>query len=306
MKTSEVEAFPSKGQHFTPAKDRGAVFLSEDEVLSEAELVEGRAPVRGYPMGSKEKKLHLDAMNDDPDKVSDKSTPFAKEAGIRTELVQQDAAARKQIEERKKEEEFKQIRQALPDQSLNISGQERRLKELSEERHRVGKQIQGGRGGGGDGKEGEGGWGGGVGRNGRESEGGNVPQRKKHTYELLPGEHQGDVLPHGHQHNRPPDTKYPPPNQAATEFQQNRDSRNGAHHQGVSAGSSHGGPQESTGGPFGSQQIESSQPPQSPNQHRNRSNHQGLPSRSSQSAGPQQVSIFIPSSCILSSLHPGI
>ena len=38
MKTNEVEAFPGKGQHFSPAKDRGAVFLSEDEVLSEAEL----------------------------------------------------------------------------------------------------------------------------------------------------------------------------------------------------------------------------------------------------------------------------
>ena len=190
MKASEVEAFPSKGRHFTPAKDRGAVFLSEDEVLPEAGFVEGRL---GYPMGSKEKKLHLDAMNDDPDKVSDKSTPFAKEAGIRTELVQQDAAARKQIEERKKEEEFKKTRQALPDQGLNISGQEKRLRELSEERHRVGRQIRGGRGGGGDGKEGEGGWGGGVGWNGRESEGGNVPQRKEHTYEPLPGEHQGDV-----------------------------------------------------------------------------------------------------------------
>ena len=44
LKASEVDGLPIKGQPFVPAKDKGAVFLSEDEVLSEADFSVGTPP----------------------------------------------------------------------------------------------------------------------------------------------------------------------------------------------------------------------------------------------------------------------
>ena len=261
MKASEVEGFPAKA-YFTTAKDRGAVYLSEDAVLPEVDLVEGRAPVQDHPVDLKRKNLLREA---DPEYVPErgKSAALAKEAGIKTELVRQDAAARRQIEhmrkgeeEERRQEEMEEIRQAVPDQSLNVSGQEERLRQIAEERRRVEEQI----GGGGDGKtggEGRGRRGGGL--NGKEremgyekKEGGHVPQ-KEHTYDILPGEHKEDVVQRNPRHNQFQDKRYPPPTQfnPATESRQYWDSRNGSHHQPLpAAASSQPGLHESTGSSY--------------------------------------------------------
>ena len=160
-------------------------------------------------------------------------------------MIKQDAAAWREIEQwRKGEEEerrqgeIEEIRQAVPDETLNISGQEERLRQIAEKRLRVEEQISGGRGGGGDGGEGRGRRGGGL--NGREremekKEGGYVPQIE-HTYEILPGEHEEDVVQRNRRHNQFQDKNYPPPTQfnPATESR----SRSGSHHQAPPAAAS--------------------------------------------------------------------
>ena len=259
MKINEVEGFPVK-PYFTPSKYSGTVYLNENAVLPEADLVEERVPVQDRPVDLKRKYLLREA---DPEHVPErgKSAALAKEAGIKTELVRQDAAARRQIEQWRKGErrqgEIEEIRQVVPDETLNISGQEEQLRQTAAERLRVGEQISGGRGGGGDGGEGRGRRGGGL--NGREremgyerKEGRHVPQ-KEHTYEILPGEHEEDVVQRNRRHNQFQDQHYPPPTQfsSAAESRQYWDSRSGSHHQAPpAAASSQLGLHESTGSSY--------------------------------------------------------
>ncbi|CAI8016038.1 Ubiquitin carboxyl-terminal hydrolase CYLD [Geodia barretti] len=150
---------------------------------------------------------------------------------------------------------MEEIRQAVPDETLNISGQEERLRQIAAERLRVEEQISGGGDGGGDGGEGRGRRGGGL--NGREremerKEGGYVPQ-KEHTYEILPGEHEENVVQRNRRHNQFQDKNYPPPTQfnPATESRQYWDSRSGSHPQAPPAAASYQpGLHESTGSSY--------------------------------------------------------
>ena len=106
MKKSEVEGLPDK--HYVPAaKDKSVVYLIEDEVLSDAKCAEGRPPIPDHSLGM-EKALR-EALDEGhgPEQVSVRAQAAA--AGIATELVSQDRAARRELE-RKRQEEVEQKR----------------------------------------------------------------------------------------------------------------------------------------------------------------------------------------------------
>ena len=253
MKTSEVEGFPVKA-YFTTAKDRGAVYLSEDAVLPEADLVEERVPVQDHPVDLKRKNLLREA---DPEHVPErgKSAVLAKEAGIKTGLVRQDAAARRQIEQRRKgeEEERRQgeiegIRQAVPDQTLNIAAQEMAWQQIAEKRRRIGEHIGGGKRDG-VGTEDEEGAGKGEAREGERKESGGMLQ-KEHIYATVGGLSHGNIPPNNHAHNQHQD-KRPTQGPSAAEPRQYWDSRNGSHHEAPPAAASYQlGLHESTGSSY--------------------------------------------------------
>ena len=66
-----MDGFPIRSGLFVPAKDRGAVFLSEYEVLPEADIAEGKASVQSSDVDSKllpdQHRMYLDPLQPTPD-----------------------------------------------------------------------------------------------------------------------------------------------------------------------------------------------------------------------------------------------
>ena len=168
MKSSEVEGLPLKG-HFqlqivVPAKDRSAVFFSEDEVISEvtfAERPRDPPPVAHRPVNTETKELLSEAIilyeghhlpHQQP--AGDTTTALAKAVGVtHTELIQENRQVLQEMEQRKQQQELEELRQAVPDQILDVARQEHILQEISAERNREAERREGGGGGGRDGDQ---------------------------------------------------------------------------------------------------------------------------------------------------------
>ena len=184
VKKSEVESLPEKA-YFVPAKDRSAIYLSEDSVLSEVVYEEQKSPIPDHSLGVEKALPEVLGEGHGPEQVSVRAQAAA--AGIATELVSQDRAARRELERKRQEEEQKRqeelagIKQALPPgESLNISEQERRLQEFERDRQHMGGQPS------------------------QESWANRERPRVKHyQYEAVGGESHGVTLPPRRDHHHP-------------------------------------------------------------------------------------------------------
>ena len=94
MKSKEVDCLPVKGHLFIPAKEKSAVFLTENEVLSEAECAKDRAPVAEHPVlrGQQKEAVRESHGDHGPEKVS-----VSVAEGINTEFIRQDREARREL-----------------------------------------------------------------------------------------------------------------------------------------------------------------------------------------------------------------
>ena len=162
MKRSEVDSLPQKGHFVVPAKDRSAVFFSEDEVISEvtfAERPRDPPPVVDQPVNTETKKLLSETIHEgyhspQHPPAGDDITALAKAMGVtHAELLQENRQVLQEMEQRKQQEELEELRQAVPDQSLNVARQEHILQNISAERNREAERREGGGGGGRDGDQ---------------------------------------------------------------------------------------------------------------------------------------------------------
>ena len=62
MKTKEVEGFPVK-YHFVPAKDKGVVYLTENEVLPEVEYARDMAPLAEHAPSYPDRQMFTAGLN---------------------------------------------------------------------------------------------------------------------------------------------------------------------------------------------------------------------------------------------------
>ena len=156
MKRSEVDSLPQKGHFVVPAKDRSAVFFSEDEVISEATFTErprDPPPVVDQPVNTETKKLLSETIHEgyhspQHPPAGDDITALAKAMGVtHAELLQENRQVLQEMEQTKQQEELEELRQAVPDQSLNVARQEHILQNISAERNREAERREGGRGG---------------------------------------------------------------------------------------------------------------------------------------------------------------
>ena len=206
MKRSEVDSLPQKGHLVVPAKDKSAVFFSEDEVISEATFAErprDSPPVADRPVNTETKKLLSEAVSEgyhSPQQppAGDDTTSLAKAVGVtHTELLQENRQVLQEMEQRKQEEELEKLRQAVPDQSLNVARQEHMLQEISAERNHEAERREGGGGGGRDGDQ-------------------HNPQKPEPVYDMVGPSCQGVTLPtsqpqqHNQLHGQPPHSQPQP------------------------------------------------------------------------------------------------
>ena len=117
----------------------------------------------------------------------EESATLAQVMGVgQTKLLQENREALEEIAQRKRQQELDQVKQALPDQSLNVRRQEKILRQISEERSREAERERG---------------------RGQGAEGQKQPQKPQHIYDtaddVLQGNPQRGHVRHGQQpHNR--------------------------------------------------------------------------------------------------------
>ena len=192
VKNTEVDGLPNKGHLVTPNKGRSAVFCTEEETILEADFANRppeRPPSSNLPLPSQAQEMMHDAIREgEPDSHpqwpprgnEDDPSALARVVGVRqTELLQQNREALREIEERKRQRELDQVKQAVPDQSLSVPGQEHIMRQISEEKNR-----EAGRGRGG----------GGAGARERESGGRRQSHKPDHLYDTVAETYQGDPL----------------------------------------------------------------------------------------------------------------
>ena len=151
MKSNEIESLPSKSHWFTPSRGKSAVFLTEDQVLLEANFAEKppeKPPVPDHPVSPETQKLLQDALRDENGTSQQPalhgeggseggSADLARAMGVEHgDFLQQQREAMQEIEQKRRQQLMEEIKQAVPDQSLNVSGQERMLRQISEGRNR--------------------------------------------------------------------------------------------------------------------------------------------------------------------------
>ena len=103
MKSSEVEGLPLKGHFVVPAKDRSAVFLSEDGVISEATFT---PPVADRPVNTE---ANTQLSEGDNSAIFEQLPPpdaeLARAMGVdHTELHQENRLVLQEVEQRKRQE----------------------------------------------------------------------------------------------------------------------------------------------------------------------------------------------------------
>ena len=155
VKSSEIDSLPTKSHLFTPGRAKGAVFLTEDQVLLEANFAEEppeKPPVPDRPVRPE---LLRDALHEEHGSPQQplageggsegESAALARAIGVeQSDLLQQHKKAMQEIRQRR-QKELEEIKHAVPDESLNVSNQETLLRQISEGRNReVERQGRGG------------------------------------------------------------------------------------------------------------------------------------------------------------------
>lgn len=139
-----MEGLPSNRHLFAPSKGKSAVFVTEDEVMFEADFG-NKSPER--PLHSQWQKLHHEPVYDVT--IPPQQAPY--QEGVHEESTLQLARAvgmgqievneqRKAMQEMERKRQLDEIKQALPNENINVSSQAEMWRKISEEQSRETKQ----------------------------------------------------------------------------------------------------------------------------------------------------------------------